>query len=175
MLHEVYLANRGSINGKKDGPTVSRSVCHSGCRNSSQPPPHSAASISTLEPHPLRLLSCCSLAQGDASADLDYFDESSLALSDNSTIVGENGVTANLELPPVGYAAVYRVGSGSSLSANKNLVIDTTSPFVEQVTGREERGGSVFPSGLWLNSGMSLVEFWHVIVRRDREEVSAVF
>lgn len=72
--------------------------------------------------------------QGDSSADLDYYDESSLALPDNATITGENGVAANVDLPPLGYAAVYRVGKGSSLGANKDLIIDTSPPVVVQVT-----------------------------------------
>lgn len=80
--------------------------------------------------------------QGDSSADLEYYDQSSLALPDNSTITGENGVVANLELPPLGYPAVYRLGTGASLGANKGLVIDTSPPFIVQVGwGRITRGG----------------------------------
>lgn len=77
--------------------------------------------------------------KGDYSADLDYYDESSLALPANATITGGNGVAVNLDLPPLGYAAVYRVGKGSSLGANKDLVIDTSPPVVVQVT-RENLG-----------------------------------
>lgn len=72
--------------------------------------------------------------KGDSSGDLDYYDESSLVLPDsNSTITGDNGVAANLELPPLGYAAVYRLGTGACLGANKAIVIDTSPPFVVQV------------------------------------------
>ncbi|CAM9804617.1 unnamed protein product, partial [Scytosiphon promiscuus] len=70
--------------------------------------------------------------EGDSSADLEYYDRSSLTLPNNSSIVGENGVLANLELPPLGYPAVYRLGTGASLGANKGLVIDTSPPFVMQ-------------------------------------------
>lgn len=80
--------------------------------------------------------------QGDSSADLDYYDESSLALPENSSITGANGVAANIELPTVGNSAVYRLGTGASLSANKDIVIDTMPPFVEQVrVAVEEEGG----------------------------------
>lgn len=74
-----------------------------------------------------------SFFQGDSSADLDYSDESSLILSDNSTIIGENGVAVNTALPPLGHAAVYRVGTGTSFSANSDIVIDTTPPIVVMV------------------------------------------
>ncbi|CAM9114790.1 unnamed protein product [Hapterophycus canaliculatus] len=70
--------------------------------------------------------------EGDSSADLEYYDQASLTLPENSTIIGENGVSANLELPPLGYPAVYRLGTGASLSANKGLVIDTSPPFIVQ-------------------------------------------
>lgn len=75
----------------------------------------------------------CRPSQGDASVDLDYYDESSLVLADNSTITGDNGVDANLDLPPVGYAAVYRLGTGASLGANQDIAIDTTPPIVVRV------------------------------------------
>lgn len=75
------------------------------------------------------------LCQGDLSADLDYFDESSLVLSDNSTITGENGVAANIALPPLGHAAVYRLGTGTSLGANSDIVVDTSAPTVITVRG----------------------------------------
>lgn len=71
--------------------------------------------------------------KGDSSPELDYYDESSLALPGNATVTGENGVPANLELPPLGYAAVYRLGTGASLGANKGLVVDTSPPYVVQV------------------------------------------
>lgn len=80
---------------------------------------------------PLHLL--LAREQGDSSADLDYYDQSSLALPGNAIITGENGVPANLELPPLGYASVYRLGTGASLAANKDLVVDTSPPFVVQV------------------------------------------
>lgn len=71
--------------------------------------------------------------QGDSSEDLDYYDESSLTLPDNATITGDNAVRANLDLPPLGYAAVYRLGTGSSIGANKGIVIDTIPPVIVQV------------------------------------------
>lgn len=76
--------------------------------------------------------------QGDSSEDLDYYDESSLVLPDNSSITGDNGVAASLELPPLGYAAVYRLGTGASLGAKKAIVIDTSAPLVVQV--RDDHG-----------------------------------
>lgn len=68
--------------------------------------------------------------QGDSSADLDYYDQSSFVLPDNATVLGEHDCAVNLTLPPLGYAAVYRLGTGSSLSANKDIVIDTSPPVV---------------------------------------------
>lgn len=74
-----------------------------------------------------------SLHQGDLSADLDYVDEFSLILPDNSTMTGENGIAVNIALPPIGHAAVYRVGTGISLSTNSDIVIDTSPPVVVMV------------------------------------------
>ncbi|CAM9289872.1 unnamed protein product, partial [Sphacelaria rigidula] len=76
--------------------------------------------------------------KGDMSADLDYFEESSLVLANNSTITGENGVAANIELPPSGHAASYRLGTGTSLSANSDIVIDTSTPTIITVESPNE-------------------------------------
>lgn len=73
------------------------------------------------------------LQQGDLSADLDYVDEASLSLPGNSIITGENGVAANLVLPTLGHAAVYRSGKGTSLGATSNIVINTSRPIVTTV------------------------------------------
>ena len=75
----------------------------------------------------------CVCEKGDSSDDLDYYDESSLMLPDLATITGENGVAANLQLPSLGYAAVYRLGTGASLGAYKGLIVDTSPPSVVQV------------------------------------------
>lgn len=94
-----------------------------------------------------------SRVQGDSSADLDYYDELSLTLPENSSITGANGVAANLELPTVGYSAVYRLGTGASLSANKDIIIDTMPPFVEQVRVAVKGGGGEAVPG-WTLGGV---------------------
>lgn len=91
--------------------------------------------------------------------DLDYYDESSLALPRNATITGENGVAVNLWLPPVGYVAVYRLGTGTSLGANKALVIDTAPPIVVQVT-----------DGVYITFCMCQLFFMYMYVPEGKDE-----
>jgi hypothetical protein len=74
---------------------------------------------------------------GDKSSDLDYSSTTALVagpIGVGGIVIGSNGQAANLTLPAPGDAANYRLGRGMSLSASKNIIIDSSPPKVIQVT-----------------------------------------
>lgn len=140
---------------------LSTSICSS----------HSQQILASLHELPQRLDQYCLNPlfgkQGDSATDLDYYDESSLVLHGNTTITGENGVPASLDLPLMGYAAVYRSGTGASLGSNKDLVIDTSPPFVVQVTGkRSSRNMMNLPPHIWCTAEVIRTRLRKVIRRK---------
>ncbi len=71
------------------------------------------------------------IQSGDTSADLDYHDTAALTLN-GATITDPAGNNATLTL--------FTPGTAGSLSANKDLVVDTTAPTVTGVTASNTDG-----------------------------------
>ncbi|CAM9465274.1 unnamed protein product, partial [Phaeothamnion confervicola] len=82
---------------------------------------------------------------GDAAEDLEFAGADALSAANTThatarrtAIVGANGVPANTTLPLPGFAPVYRLGTGSSLAANRNLKVTTAAPAVAAVTSPDD-------------------------------------
>lgn len=97
----------------------------------------------------------------DTSADLDYVATSSLVLN-SGTILDVYGEPTYNVLPAPGAAG--------SLSANKNLVIDTTPPGLFGIAGA--RGGTDVASNAYLTSGNLVTATWAASAGATRFEVT---
>ncbi|MFY0675158.1 MAG: choice-of-anchor D domain-containing protein, partial [Bacteroidia bacterium] len=83
-----------------------------------------------------------SVQAGNSSLDLDYVASSSLVLN-NGTILDKNGNETVLTLP--------NPGNSNSLSANKNLIIDTDTPTVLSVSSINANGTFVIGDVISIN------------------------